>query len=156
MMIGEIWTRRLIRMDESTRAVVLEHTAMPSEAQMKQAMQAYIDSYNRDDCEAVIALYAENATVEDPVGTPVKRGKAAVAAFYEMAMKSGARLALAAPIRASHGNSAAMAFDVQLRMPDGPAVIRVIDVMTFDDEAKFTSMRAYWGPSDMEVLTTRA
>jgi steroid delta-isomerase len=25
----------------------------------------------------------------------------------------------------------------------------VIDVMTFDDEGKITSMRAYWNPADM-------
>ncbi len=124
---------------------------MLGEDRMKQAMQAYIDAYNRDDLDGIVALYAEDASVEDPVGSPVKQGKPAVAAFYKMAMKSGARLALAAPIRASHGNSAAMAFDVQLNMPQGRAVIRVIDVMTFNDAGEFTSMRAYWGRSDMEM-----
>ena len=43
-------------------------------------------------------------------------------------------------------------------MPQGDktarAVIRVIDVMTFDDAGKFSSMRAFWGSSDMEVLGT--
>ena len=29
-------------------------------------------------------------------------------------------------------------------------VTRVIDVMRFDAKGKFTSMKAYWGPSDME------
>lgn len=125
---------------------------MISEQKMKQAMQAYIDAFNRDDAEAVIALYAEDATVEDPVGKEPMAGKAKISDFYRMAMKTGAKLSLAAPIRASHGNSAAMAFDVKLNMPQGPALIRVIDVMTFDDRGKFKSMRAYWGPSDMEGM----
>ena len=125
---------------------------MPTEPVMKAAMQEYIDAFNRVDTDGVVALYADDATVEDPVGSPVKSGKPAIADFYKMAMKTGAKLALAAPIRASHGNSAAMAFDVQLNMPQGRAVIRVIDVMTFNDAGKFASMRAYWGPSDMEVL----
>ena len=125
---------------------------MPTEQVMKAAMQEYIDAFNRVDTDGVVALYADDATVEDPVGSPVKSGKSAVADFYKMAMKTGAKLALAAPIRASHGNSAAMAFDVQLNMPQGRAVIRVIDVMTFNDAGKFSSMRAYWGPSDMEML----
>lgn len=123
---------------------------MPNEQQMKQAMQAYIDLYNKDDLEGVVGLYAEDATVEDPVGTPVKSGKAAIRAFYQYAMTTGARLALAAPIRGSHGNSAAMAFDVKLKYEGAQMVIRVIDVMTFDDQGKFKSMRAYWGPSDMQ------
>ncbi len=122
---------------------------MVSEQQMKQAMQAYIDAFNRDDPEAVIALYADDATVEDPVGKEPMAGKAKIADFYRMAVKTGAKLSLAAPIRASHGNSAAMAFDVKLNMPQGRALIRVIDVMTFNDQGKFKSMRAYWGPGDM-------
>lgn len=125
---------------------------MVSEQQMKDAMQAYIDCFNRTDPEGIAALYADDATVEDPVGTPLKNGKAEVAAFYKMAVATGAKLKLAAPIRASHGNSAAMAFDVQLNMPTGEAIIQVIDVMTFNDAGKFTSMRAFWGKSDMVLL----
>ena len=125
---------------------------MPSEQTMKAAMQAYIDCFNRSDAAAIADLYSEDATVEDPVGSPVKKGKAEVAAFYKMAVATGAKLKLAAPIRASHGKSAAMAFDVQLNMPTGEAIIQVIDVMTFDEAGKFTSMRAFWGKSDMVLL----
>jgi steroid delta-isomerase len=124
---------------------------MADEKKMKQAMQAYIDGFNRSDPDAIVALYADDATVEDPVGSPIKQGKAQIAAFYKMAIQTGAKLELAAPIRASHGNSAAMAFDVKLNMPQGKALIRVIDVMTFDEAGRFTSMRAFWGPSDMEM-----
>ena len=122
---------------------------MANEQQMKQGMQAYIDRYNQDDLEGVVGLYADDATVEDPVGTPPKVGKAAIREFYKFAMTTGARLKLAAPIRGSHGSSAAMAFDVNLNYQGTQMVIRVIDVMTFDATGKFTSMRAYWGPSDM-------
>jgi steroid delta-isomerase len=120
-----------------------------SEQTLKQAMQAYIDRYNADDLEGVVGLYADDATVEDPVGTPVKAGKAAIRDFYKYAMTTGARLSLAAPIRGSHGKAAAMAFDVKLNYQGASMVIRVIDVMTFDEHGKFTSMKAYWGPSDM-------
>jgi steroid delta-isomerase len=122
---------------------------MANEQQMKQAMQAYIDLYNKDDLEGVVGLYADAATVEDPVGQPLKSGKPAIREFYKFAMTTGARLSLAAPIRASHGNAAAMAFDVKLNYQGSNMIIRVIDVMTFDDKGKFSSMKAYWGPSDM-------
>ena len=124
---------------------------MPTEQDMKAAMQAYIDAFNRVDVEAIIALYADDATVEDPVGKEPLVGKQKIADFYRYAIQTGAKLSLAAPIRASHGNSAAMAFDVKLTMPQGKAIIRVIDVMTFNAQGKFASMRAYWGPSDMEL-----
>ena len=122
---------------------------MADEKQMKAQMQAYIDNFNRSDADAIAALYADDATVEDPVGSPLKKGKAEIAAFYKMAIQTGAKLELAAPIRGSHANSAAMAVDVKLNMPQGKALIRVIDVMTFTAEGKFASMRAFWGQSDM-------
>jgi len=125
---------------------------MPSEKVMKAALQAYVDGFNNNSLDAIVGLYAEDATVEDPVGKPVMQGREKIAAFYKMSLATGARLKLAAPIRASHGNSAAMAFDVKLNMPQGKALIRVIDVMTFDEAGKFTSMRAFWGPGDMEML----
>jgi steroid delta-isomerase len=128
---------------------------MSKEAIMRQAMQAYIDTFNRSDAAGIADLYADDATVEDPVGSPLKTGKQAIADFYKMAVATGAKLALSAPIRASHGNSAAMAFDVKLNMPQGKAEIHVIDVMTFNDAGKFTSMKAYWGPGDMEVLSSK-
>ncbi len=43
---------------------------MPSQETMKAAMQAYIDAFNSGSADAVVALYAEDATVEDPVGSP--------------------------------------------------------------------------------------
>ncbi len=122
---------------------------MTDDTVKKAAMQAYIDRFNAADAAAIADLYADDATVEDPVGTPLKQGKAEIAKFYQMAVATGARLELAAPIRASHGDAAAMAFDVRLNMPEGKAWIRVIDVMTFNAAGKFTSMKAYWGKSDM-------
>jgi steroid Delta-isomerase len=93
----------------------------------------------------VVALYAEDATVEDPVGSPVKRGKAEIHAFYTHSIATGAKLALDAPIRGSHGNSAAMAFTARI----GPVTVRVIDIMTFNEAGKVTSMKAYFGPADI-------
>ena len=105
--------RRPARSDEVDALLKLVESEMKSdekfESAMKGAMQAYIDCFNRKDPEAIAALYADDATVEDPVGSPLKKGKAEVAAFYKMAVATGAKLKLAAPIRASHGNSAAMA-----------------------------------------------
>ena len=40
---------------------------------------------------------------------------------------------------------AAMAFSARI----GPVTVRVIDVMTFDEAGKFTSMKAYFGPGDI-------
>ncbi len=118
---------------------------MPTEPAMKAAMQAYIDTFNSGSAQGVAALYADDATVEDPVGSPPRRGRDEIVKFYTGTIASGAKLSLDAPIRGSHGNAAAMAFSARI----GPLTVRVIDVMTFDEAGKFTSMKAYFGPGDL-------
>ena len=118
---------------------------MPTQEAMKAALQAYIDAFNSGSAAAVTALYAEDATLEDPVGSPVKRGKGEIEAFYTYSISTGAQLSLDAPVRGSHGNAAAMAFTARI----GPVTVRVIDVMTFDAAGKITSMKAYFGPGDI-------
>lgn len=113
---------------------------------MKAALQAYVDGFNAGDPAAVTALFADDATIEDPVGNPPITGREGIAEFYAGSIASGAKLALDTPIRGSHGNGAAMAFTVE--MPN--MRIRVIDVMTFDDDGKISTMRAHWGPEDVE------
>lgn len=118
---------------------------MPSSAVMKAAMQAYIDTYNSGNAEAVVSLFTDDAAVEDPLGTPAKRGTAELLAFYRSTISTGAKLSLDAPIRGSHANAAAMAFSARI----GAMTVRVIDVMTFDESGKFTSMKAYFAPDDI-------
>ena len=115
----------------------------------RAAMQAYIDRMNAGDLAGVVALYAAEATIEDPVGSgKIVSGKAAIEEFYKGSMQTQAQLKLNTPIRTSHSDSAAMAFEVTLNW-GGLMTISVIDVMTFNAQGEFTSMRAYWGPEDM-------
>lgn len=115
---------------------------------MKARLREYVEAFNANDAARVAALFADNATVEDPVGTPVKRGRDEIDAFYGHATTVGARLELVAPPRGSHANAATITFKVHIAGPNGPAHIDVTDVMEFDAQGKIASMRAYWGPDD--------
>lgn len=121
---------------------------MPTTDQMKQVLQSYVDGFAAGDAASVAALFADDAVLEDPVGTPPVRGRAAIEEFYANAVAAGSKLILEGPIRGSHGNGAAMAFTVEV--PSMGLRIRAIDVMTFDDDGKVIEMKAYWGPDDME------
>jgi len=125
---------------------------MVSDINMKKTLQAYIDAYNRNSLDELLALFSDDATVEDPYGTPTKIGRNQITGFYKDAMATGAKLHLSAPIRGSHGNAAAMAFDAIVNTPKGEIKASVIDVMTFDDAGKIKSMRAYFGPSDLSGM----
>lgn len=123
---------------------------MPSQAHMKAALQAYIDGFNAGDADAIMALFAETAVIEDPVGSPLK-SRAEFDAFIRQGVKFGARLSLAAPIRGSHGNHAAMVFTVTFVQDGVRYTTNSTDVMTFDEAGKITRMDGFWGPSDVRV-----
>lgn len=121
---------------------------MPTHEQMVAAVEAYVAAFDREDPDAVRDLFAPDATVEDPVGTPPHVGHEAIRAFYARSMKTGAKLRLEGPVRTT-ADTAAFAFSVHLTLPDGPMRIDVIDLFRFDEAGKVASMRAYFGPANM-------
>ena len=123
---------------------------MPSQSEMKAALQAYIDGFNAGDPDAIMTLFADDAVIEDPVGSPLK-SRAEFEAFIRDGVRFGARLSLAAPIRGSHGNHAAMVFVVTFVQDGVCYTTNSMDVMTFDDAGKITWMNGYWGPGDVTV-----
>jgi steroid delta-isomerase len=111
------------------------------------AVHTYIEAFTTGDTAAVVSLYAEDATLEDPVGGEILTGRPAIADFYEKAMHMGVRLELTGPVRIA-ANAAAFSFLVQIGPPGGPE-IDVIDVFRFNPEGKIASMQAFWGPTNL-------
>ncbi len=123
---------------------------MTTEDHMRGVLQAYIGGFNAKNSEGLAALFADNAQIEDPVGGgKIVKGRVAIDDFYRGAVQVVDELELVAPIRASHGNAAAMPFDIHMKREGRSIVIRVIDVMTFDDGGKIVDMKAYHGPGDV-------
>lgn len=115
---------------------------------MVAAVKAYVRSYNRRDLDGVCAVFAEDAAVEDPVGTPARIGQAALREFFAVGIDAGARLTLDGPVRCADGH-AAFAFHVNLHWDGTDTRIDVIDIFTFDAEGKVANMKAYFGPANM-------
>ena len=110
-----------------------------------KVVEGYIEAFDTCDMDIIRKMYAADARVEDPVGTPVHDGIDAICAFYEGALKSGATLALTGTPRCA-GN--AVAFPFQARMPG--MVVDIIDVFEFNEAGEVADMKAYWGPENMQ------
>ncbi|MCG7207363.1 nuclear transport factor 2 family protein [Streptomyces arenae] len=118
----------------------------------KQVLQRYIDCWNDGDAEGVLALFADEATAEDPVGTEVAVGIEAIRAKLLPGKEQVIRITLDGPIRTTYGNRAAMAFTLDCWFGEEAKRIKVIDVMTLDDEGKILALEAHWGDDDIEPL----
>ena len=125
-------------------------TDAPGQAVMKRVLKAYVDRINAGDAAGVTALFAPGAVIEDPIGSPPRTG-AAIAAWFADTVAYGTRISPVAPIRGSHGAEALLVFDVEFTPPGAERLrIRSADACTFDPEGRIASLRAFWGPDDIE------
>lgn len=108
---------------------------------VRHVFQRYCELVSAGDFEAIARLYAEDATVEDPVGSAPHRGRAAIREFYR-ASAGAVRLELEGRVR-SAGNEGAAAM-VARPTADPSMRVETLDVMTFGDDGLVTAMRAYW------------
>ena len=117
---------------------------------MQQIVDRYLAAINAGDMEAVMELYADDASVEDPAGTEPKRGDE-ILQFYNNAFAGGAKVELTGPVRISE-KAAAFPFRAEITRTDGPVIIvDVIDIFEFDSAGKVARMIAYFGPANMTV-----
>ncbi|MNY02918.1 Steroid Delta-isomerase [compost metagenome] len=110
---------------------------------------AYVDGFDRADAEALADLYAEDATVEDPVGAARIAGRDAIREFYRAAVARGIKLELSGAPRTA-GDSVAFPFHVHRQRGGQDEIIEVIDVFRLDPEGRIVEMRAYWGPQNIK------
>ena len=115
---------------------------------MEAAVRTYAESFNRGDLDGILSIFAEDATVEDPVGTPLKRGHEELRAFFGVGVQMGARLHLDGPVRCA-ADHAAFPFHVILEWEGRTQRIDVIDVFRFGEDGKVAEMRAFFGPQNM-------
>jgi steroid delta-isomerase len=97
---------------------------------------------NARDAEAVMALYADEPTVEDPIGSPPKVGREAVRAFYVQSFRGPFSVRRLGPITVV-GHRAAFQFRIDVPVGDSVIKLTATDVMTFDEQARIVTMAAY-------------
>lgn len=117
--------------------------------QIRATADTYVAGLNAGDLEMIMSLYADDATVEDPVGGgTVHEGKDAVREFYATvtALEAEAKVLEARVC----GDDLLFNFEITTHFgPDSKATINVWDLMSHDADGKVRSMRAYWTPENM-------
>ena len=109
------------------------------------AVHRYVEAFETQDINIIKDMFADDAKVEDPVGTDIHDGIEAITAFYDGALSSGAKLRLSGEPRCA---GSAVAFPFQVLM--GDSTIDIIDVFYFNDNGKVIDMKAYWGAENFK------
>ena len=119
--------------------------------QLRGVLGRYPELLSAGDYEAIVALYHEDATIEDPVGADLLRGREAIRGFYK-ASAGKVLMKLTGPVRVA-GHEAAAPMRVLVGPEGHRKAIDVIDVMTFDENGQITSMRAFWSQDAIRDAT---
>ena len=119
---------------------------MPTAA---DTVHRYIELLAKGSADELAALYTPDATVEDPVGSEVRRGHDSIRELY----RRFENLDRTAELLSLHitGNEAAFLARLTVTAGGGHTRIDGIDVMTFDPDARITSMRAFWSAPELNA-----
>jgi steroid delta-isomerase len=120
-----------------------------SNQRIREVIEAYVDRVANGTTDEVLALYADDATVEDPVGTEVRSTRESIREFYS-ALEGLEQEGTLLTARIA-GGEAAFQFELATKAGEQTYTLSPIDVMTFDDDGLITSMRAFWGNADMAI-----
>ncbi len=121
-----------------------------STEKIREVVESYIALVATGTAEQIADLYADDATVEDPVGTDVRHGRDAILEFYRGLEGMEARTSLG-QVRIA-GGEAVFSFELVTIVGDKSYTVAPFDHMVFDEAGRITAMRAFWDPAtDMSV-----
>jgi steroid Delta-isomerase len=124
--------------------MMMRSTAELADASMQAAVMG--------DREGWLALYSEDAVLEDPVGPSPwdpegrgQRGKQALAAFWDRVIGPNRGLQFKVRERYTGGREVASVLTVSSALPDGQRVeFGMVTIVSSNDQGLIQSLRAFW------------
>jgi len=112
------------------------------ESRIRQTVTDYLGSYANGDIESRVALFAPDASFEDPVGSSPLVGHEALRNFWLAG--AGFTVQMHLELLAINGNEAAYVFTAEIGGDGDIAQIRTIETIEVDEIGLISRMRAYF------------
>lgn len=119
---------------------------MPNQEQMQDRLDTYLAACDKGDIETALECFAEDATFEDPVGTPPHMGRAGVREFYEQSFQLIDGILFDVEDVIFCGNDVVMISNFNARLRDGGGTVKNHGVhnIVFNDDSLFQDVRVWW------------
>jgi steroid Delta-isomerase len=117
---------------------------------VSETIDRYLQLVGKGSADDIVELFADAATVVDPVGSEPRIGRQAIHDFFST-LHSLERETELLSLRVC-GHEAAFQFAITFDAGEGRMRLEPIDTMTFDADGKITSVRSYFSPSDFKTL----
>ncbi len=130
----------------------MAETATDLTTTISAAVDTYIELLTNGTPEQIADLYAEDFSVEDPIGSPHRTTREELIEFYGLICNLDEHKATL-KWKKVVGDTAVFEFHLFTKAGDSGFEIQPIDIMVFDENGKITSMRAVWDPAtDLKMV----
>lgn len=114
---------------------------MSDRAKAVAAVENYLAKLGAGDLEGIMAAYAAEPTVHDPIGSEPKVGREAVEAFYASILPFTPKTTVLGPITVT-GRHAGFQFRMDLTIGDKAVVVYATELFALDEDFLITEMTA--------------
>ena len=119
-----------------------------SDEAVVRAIERYQSTFSADDNDGWLALFTDDAVLEDPVGSAPHEGREAIAAFWDAVHARTER----GSVRMTQGPAvcgleAAWAFELDVTVKGRRSLVEIIDHGTFAEDGRIRRIRAFWSPA---------
>jgi steroid delta-isomerase len=109
-----------------------------------EAVETFLASYKVKDIETRIALFADDISFEDPVGTPPLVGKAAMHQYFIDTVASGWDIDLVPKKILVNGDEAAAITEASAGVGGNqPVISTIVQIFGFDADGKIKTLRVF-------------
>lgn len=115
---------------------------------------AYLETYKSGDIDARLALFADDAIFEDPVGKLTLKGRAELEAFFRQVDYSTSRFVPELIEVVSCGAEGLFRFTQLISMQGQPTMLfRIAETVALNPDGKARHLRAFWNDSCVSFPT---
>jgi steroid Delta-isomerase len=109
-----------------------------------EAFAAHVAAWNGRDRTAWMAIFAEDVTLDDPVGAPTKHGLGALATTWERSQRADRRWILVPHRVIDAGSEAAIDLRNEGHVDGQDVVVESIEIWRVRDDGLVTSVRTFF------------
>lgn len=122
-------------------------------ATIHATIDAYLASFAAADRAAYVGAFAEDGWLEDPVGSPRRRGHEGIGAFWDESHALADALDLV-PLgfRVVVGHEAMLTLQARPVIGGQRHALDIVDHMTFDDRGRIVGLRAFFDLATLRPL----
>ena len=125
---------------------------MPSKQQVELAIRTHFEAWNEQDRERWLRNWRDDAVMFDPVGGPVKRGRAAVETSWDRSFQPGHHWRLEPLFLQVCENQAAVHVRNHGEVDGKPIELDSIEIYWVDDDGLVYQVQTYFSPPEGRTL----